>query len=144
MHHRAFRRVAVAPPGRRGQPPTARSGRPDTPKVDNNQFNIKIRIAGQEPIPLTINREDEETARQAEFNVNRLYNNYIQRYRTKTPAEILAMVAYRFAELLFSQVAIIEKTDKMLDSFEGDLNRILLDVGEADSNNEELTMNNEK
>lgn len=96
----------------------------------NDQFNIKIRIAGQEPISLTINREDEPAAREAEYNVNRLYANYSQRYRTKGAAEILAMVAYRFAELLFSQTAVTEKAEKMLDSFETELNRILLDVGD--------------
>lgn len=97
----------------------------------NDKFNITIRIAGQEPIILAINRDDEATAREAEYHVNRLYNNYSQRFRTKMPSELLAMVAYRFAELLFTQSAIVERTEKMLDDFETELNRILLDVGET-------------
>ena len=38
----------------------------------NDKLNITIRIANQAPIPLSINRDDEEVIRTAEFNVNKL------------------------------------------------------------------------
>ena len=92
-------------------------------------LNKTIRIAGHDPMPLQIQRNDEEIVRTAEYNVNRLFNNWTQRFKEKSKSEILAMVAYRFAELLYTQNARLEQTNRLLESFEADLDKILLDVG---------------
>lgn len=92
--------------------------------------NITIRIANQAPIPLSINREDEELIRMAEYNVNRLWNSWSNRYKTKSPSEVLAMVAFRFAELFFTQDIAVKEAREVFDSFEARLDEILLDIGE--------------
>lgn len=65
----------------------------------NDKLNITIRIANQAPIPLSINRDDEEVIRTAEFNVNKLWNAWSAKFKNKSSMEVLAMVAFRFAEL---------------------------------------------
>ena len=89
-----------------------------------------IRIANQAPIPLSINREDEEIVRMAEYNVNRLWNSWSNRYKTKSPSEVLAMVAFRFAELYCTQDNVIREAQEAFDSFEERLDEILLDIGD--------------
>ena len=71
----------------------------------NDKLNITIRIANQAPIPLSINRDDEEVIRTAEFNVNKLWNAWSAKFKNKSSMEVLAMVAFRFAELFFTQNA---------------------------------------
>lgn len=82
-------------------------------------------------MPLQIQRNDEEIVRTAEYNVNRLFNTWTQRFKEKSKSEVLAMVAYRFAELLYAQNARFEETTAMLNAFEADLDKILLDVGQG-------------
>lgn len=94
----------------------------------NDKLNITIRIANQAPIPLVINREDEEIIRQAEYNVNRLWNSWSAKFKSKSPSEVLSMVAFRFAELFFTQSHAIKAAEEMFESFEEGLDRILLDI----------------
>jgi len=96
----------------------------------NDKQNITIRIANQAPIPLSINREDEEMIRTAEYNVNRLWNSWSNRYKSKSPSEVLAMVAFRFAELFFAQNGAVKDAQEMFESFEARLDEILLDLGD--------------
>ena len=69
----------------------------------NDKLNITIRIANQAPIPLVINRQDEEVIRMAEYNVNRLWTSWSTKFKSKSQMEVLSMVAFRFAELFFTQ-----------------------------------------
>jgi len=98
----------------------------------NDKLNITIRIANQAPIPLSINREDEEVIRTAEYNVNRLWNSWSMKFKSKSSTEVLAMVAFRFAELFFTQSEAAKEAADMVDSFEKRLDAILLDVGNPD------------
>lgn len=98
----------------------------------NDKLNITIRIANQPPIPLSINREDEEVIRTAEYNLNRLWNSWSTKFKSKSPTEVLAMVAFRFAELFFTQTALAKDTEDALASFEARLDEILLDVERLD------------
>ena len=41
------------------------------------------------------------------------------------------MVAFRFAELFFTQAALMEQTSDVVASFESRLDKILLDMGEV-------------
>lgn len=98
----------------------------------NDKFNITIRIANQAPIPLSINREDEEIIRTAEYNVNRLWNTWSTKFKNKTSMEVLAMVAFRFAELFFTQNAVVKDAEKLFTDFETQLDGILHDMGEEE------------
>ncbi len=89
-----------------------------------DKLNITIRIADQPPIPLTINREEEEIIRQAESNVNRLWSNWGERFKT-TPESLLAMVAFQFAKLHATQSAKLSRAAEALDGFEAELDRML-------------------
>ncbi len=96
----------------------------------NDKLNITIRIANQAPIPLAINRSDEEVIRMAEYNVNRLWNSWRTKFKSKSSNEVLAMVAFRFAELFYTQSAVTQELQTTLEAFESKLDDILLDVGE--------------
>ena len=96
----------------------------------NDKLNITIRIANQAPIPLSINREDEELIRTAEYNVNRLWNSWSTKFKSKSSTEVLAMVAFRFAELYFNQEVVARNVTEVLTDFEVHLDKILLDVGD--------------
>ncbi len=47
--------------------------------------------------PLTINRKDEETVREAAKQVNIRLNTYREHYQSLSPEKLLAMVAYQFS-----------------------------------------------
>jgi len=94
-----------------------------------DKLNITIRIANQSPIPLTINREEEEIIRQAEYNVNRLWNNWSERFNT-SPGALLAMVAFQFAKLHATQSVEMARMADTLKGFDAELDGLLkLDVG---------------
>lgn len=98
----------------------------------SDKQNITISIANQAPIPLSINRNDEEIFRQAEYSVNRLWLSWCNRYKTKSPSEVLAMVAFRFAELFYRTEANAQEAQDSMAAFEARLNEILLDMGEPE------------
>ena len=98
----------------------------------NDKLNITIRIANQAPIPLSINRDDEEVIRTAEFNVNKLWNAWSAKFKNKSPMEVLAMVAFRFAELFFTQNALAKNAEEALAAFEETLDKILVGLPDAD------------
>ncbi len=89
-----------------------------------DKLNITIRIANQPPIPLTINRDEEEIIRQAEYNVNRLWNNWSERFNT-SPGALLAMVAFQFAKLHATQSAEQARTVDTLKELDAELDRLL-------------------
>ena len=92
--------------------------------MTNDKLNITIRIAGQKPVALKINRADEERVRNAEYQVNRLWSHWLERFPEKNSTEVLAMVAYQF-----------EETGKVLEGFEKDLDRMLHGIEGASSGN---------
>lgn len=97
--------------------------------MTQDKLNITIRIAGQSPVALKINRADEERVRNAEYQVNRLWSRWLKRFPDKNANEVLAMVAYQFAELYFSAVKVSEEADKVLEGFETELDRMLHGFG---------------
>lgn len=98
----------------------------------NDKLNITIRIANQAPIPLSINRDDEEVIRTAEFNVNKLWNAWSAKFKNKSSMEVLAMVAFRFAELFFTQNTLAKNAEEALAAFEETLDKILVGLPDAD------------
>jgi len=93
--------------------------------MTEDKLNITIRIAGQNPVALKINRADEERVRNAEYQVNRLWGRWLQRFPGKSSTEVLAMVAYQFAELYFSANRLSEETNEVLEKFERDLDGMI-------------------
>ncbi len=93
-----------------------------------DKLNITIRIAGQKPLALNIDRDDEEVCRTAEHQVNRLNSLWSDRYKSKSRMEVLAMVAYQFAQLYYTQLRAQERGREELARFEAQLDEILLDV----------------
>lgn len=89
-----------------------------------DKLNITIRIADQPPLPLTIRRDEEEIIRQAESNVNRLWNNWNERFNA-SPQALLAMVAFQFAKLHAGLSADLEGAGKLLKDLDADLDELL-------------------
>lgn len=77
---------------------------------------------------LSIKRSDEEVMRTAEYNVNKLWNSWTAKYKSKTPAEVLAMVTFRFAELYFRQAQSLATAAGELDNFDKELSKLLLAI----------------
>ena len=96
----------------------------------NDRLNITIHIADQPGMALAINRSDEEIARTAEYNVNLLWNKWSAKYRTKSPHEVLAMVAFKFAKLYYQLNATALDANERLADFERRLDDILLQMDE--------------
>ena len=72
--------------------------------MTEDKLNITIRIAGQKPMAMRIDRQKEETVRTAEYQVNRLWERWVKRVPEKAALEVLGMVAYQFAELYYSSL----------------------------------------
>ncbi|MBP5314658.1 MAG: cell division protein ZapA [Muribaculaceae bacterium] len=94
----------------------------------NTKQKITIRLAGFPPMPLMIDSKTEEVVRLAEKEVNNLYANYLQKFPSKNDGEVLAMVAFQFAKLYFTNVATETAAEQMLTDFEKRLDEILLKV----------------
>ncbi len=97
--------------------------------MTEDKLNITIRIAGQNPVALKINRADEERVRNAEYQVNRLWSRWLQRFPDKNSTEVLAMVAYQFAELYFNATRVAEETNTVLETFETELDGMIHGFG---------------
>ncbi len=93
-----------------------------------DKLNITIRIAHLPPIPLQIERNQEEIFRTAEYNVNKLWSSWCDRYPNKAKEEVLAMVTFQFAKYYYTLQHRENETMKALSDFESELDKILLDV----------------
>lgn len=92
--------------------------------------NINIRIADAAPLPMSIAPETEETIRIAERNVNELWKTWSKRFPDKSSRDVLAMVAFRFAHLYFSNIAASGELDRKLSHLENQLDELLLRLDE--------------
>jgi cell division protein ZapA len=89
----------------------------------NDKIKINLQIADSY-YPLTINRDEEETVREAAKQVNIRLNAYREHYRNVAPEKIIAMVAYQFSleklQLLQrndTHTAKIEELTEMLEEY---------------------------
>jgi len=69
---------------------------------DVNLFNINILLNGVR-IPLKIHRDDEEIYRNAEKIVNKYLRQYRELYSQRSMEEILTLVAFQIAVIVFKQ-----------------------------------------
>ncbi len=69
----------------------------------DQKHNITIRLGNRYSQTLkAVTANEEEIVRQAERGVNELWGTWCKRFPGKTPEEVMALVAYRFAELYYS------------------------------------------
>lgn len=91
--------------------------------------NITIRLGNRYTLPLkAVSQQEEEIVRQAERGVNDLWRTWCQRFPGKTPEEVMALVAYRFAEMYFTNINDINKGMADIDNAEQLLDKILLSI----------------
>ena len=93
-----------------------------------DKLNITIRIAELPPFALQIDRMEEEMIRNAEYNVNKLWRTWRQRFTDKSSTEVLRMVAFQFAKLFTVLNRQADETVAVLDRFERQLDSLLLDI----------------
>lgn len=93
----------------------------------DNKKQIDVRIADLAPIPIRISIEEEESVHLAEENVTHLWKVWKKRYgKEKSPLETMAMVAFQFARLYYSDQALKNETNELLQRFENELDSIIL------------------
>lgn len=72
-----------------------------------------------------ISPSEEEVLREAERQINSLWNSWQQQFPKKSEGEVMAMVALRFAELYFISERRTEEIGARLDEFERQLDALL-------------------
>ena len=87
------------------------------------QQKITIKIADVAPISMTVPDDAEEVVRTAEYNVNRLWIAWRNRFSDKTSKEVLAMVAYQFAKLYYETLRQGEEQQSLLENLFSELDR---------------------
>lgn len=87
-----------------------------------DKLNIKIRLADFPPVSLNgLTPQEEVVAREAERQVNKLWQAWCSRWRKKSSDEVMALVAYRFAELYFKRVSLDDEALKRLGEADSEL-----------------------
>lgn len=102
-----------------------------------DKLNITIRIAELPPFALQIDRKEEEVIRNAEYNVNKLWRTWRQRFADKSSTEVLGMVAFQFAKLFTVLNRQADETTAVLERFERQLDNLLLDIDALRPNGEQ-------
>ena len=87
-----------------------------------------IKIADAPPISIKIHRQEEAQVRAVEYNINKLWSSWRERYRDKSSEEVLAMVTFQFAKKFFALAEVEPKLNDALREFEDNLDRILINV----------------
>ena len=96
---------------------------------DDNNLNIKIRLAYVEPTALTIPRDEEANYREAEKLVNTLWNKWINRFEGDDASKrVMAMVAFQFARLYSKAYNQNVAVNKFLTDFEQQLNDVVVKI----------------
>ncbi len=95
----------------------------------NKRKDIWLQIADVRPIPLSINPEEEARCREAEHLVNSLWDKWMKQFADNgSSQEVLARVAFRFAQLYFDEYAHNKNVNTFLEKFEKELDGAVIDV----------------
>lgn len=94
------------------------------------EFVINIKIADAAPISIRIHRDEEAEVRAVEYNINKLWAGWRERFRDKSSEEVLAMVTFQFAKKFFALAELEPKLNNTLRQFEDNLDKILVNVDE--------------
>lgn len=65
--------------------------------MNEEKVKLRLNIAG-ESIMLSVPYSQQETARQTESEVNRMFDSWRSRFPEKSDRELLAMIAFRLAD----------------------------------------------
>ena len=94
-----------------------------------NNLKILIRLAQEEPIALTIPKDEEEGYREAEKLVNTLWNKWVGRFEGDNSSQrVMAMVAFQFARLYSKAYNQNVAVNKLLTEFEKNLDEVILKI----------------
>lgn len=97
--------------------------------ANNKKKDIWLHIADVRPIPLSISPEEEARCREAEQLVNSLWEKWMRQFADKgSSQEVLARVAFRFAQLYFDEYAHNKNVNIFLERFEKELDGAVIDV----------------
>ena len=96
--------------------------------VKDNDNKTWIQIAGNKPIPLAVGSKDEADAyHKAEDLVNKVWGQYNPKYKANfSSAEIMAMVAFKFAWLYLCSKETNDAVGEYLKQFEQKLDEIVV------------------
>lgn len=89
--------------------------------------HISIIIAGQSFV-LDIPREQEAIAKKAESRFNRMWAKWCEDFNTRSPEEVMVMVAFQYARYYYSLAESMERNENAIKDFEKKLDDILLTV----------------
>ena len=97
--------------------------------TDENNLNIKIRIADVEPIALTIPSDEEASYREAEKLVNTLWNKWVDKFEGDNSSQrVMAMVAFQFARLYSKSYNQNVAVNNFLTAFEQQLDDVVVKI----------------
>ncbi|MDE6048563.1 MAG: cell division protein ZapA [Paramuribaculum sp.] len=98
-----------------------------------DKIDINLRIADV-ALSLTINPEEERLLREAAKGINEAWSSWRSRFRTKSPAEVLAMVTLLFTRSYLALKEEAQRTDRVLDSLEQTIDMLLLEGNSSGKN----------
>ncbi|MDE5838565.1 MAG: cell division protein ZapA [Paramuribaculum sp.] len=91
-----------------------------------DKIDINLRIADV-ALSLTINPDEERLLREAAKGINEAWSSWRSRFKTKSPAEVLAMVTLLFTKSYLDLKEQTQRTDEVLDSLERTIDMLLLE-----------------
>ncbi len=95
----------------------------------NEKQNIWIHLADTEAMPLSVERKDEGTYREAEKLVNTLWERWMRRFSDSSSShEVLARVAFQFARLYLETYQDNKDVNDYLTEFERQLDEIVVKI----------------
>ena len=97
--------------------------------ANNGKKEIWLHLADVRPIPLNISPDEEARCREAERLVNSLWGKWMRQFADQgSSPEVLARVAFRFAQLYFDEYAANKGVQGFLQKFEKELDALVVDV----------------
>ncbi len=94
-----------------------------------NKIKIWIHIAELKPLELSVDPKDEPLFRNAEKNVNNLWEKWMRSFgSSRSSEEVMAMVAFQFARLYLQSYEDNASVNKLLAAFEQRLDEIVIKV----------------
>lgn len=97
--------------------------------ANKGKKEIWLQLADVRPIPLSVSPEEETRCREAERLVNSLWDKWMRQFAENgSSQEVLARVAFRFAQLYFDEYAHNKSVNGFLENFEKELDKIVVEV----------------
>lgn len=98
--------------------------------MNEDKVKLKLNIAGESIVISVADTKQEET-RQVEEEVNMLFDTWRHRFPEKSDRELLAMIAFRYAEQYSALRKDRERTQRGVESLIAQLQGIVAEGGEG-------------